>query len=407
MNKSYIKYTAIILSFTISLCVYSVEIQDNSDTDNSKTKTYTGTIVSLQTNQYVSGTDFSYDGFIDYVAKEGSLIHPQITDTEGNTIKQGTIIIQMRKDFWADIVLSDESAIYSAKADLLTALQDYKRYKDLTKIKTKVVSMEKYQQMRANYYDALTSLNIAQAKLLKDQIILQTCTQYAPFEGIVDKIYLSEGRACGNPQTIEISQLNPIGIKIKMSRKEAKKIKINSLVKVSKPNTNIVQGIYNGSSMLCEDGIILQTENKLKFIYDRTTYKGKIIPEVSDISFVDLFYNLKPNSKILSISTNSLMKDQKDFYVWKLLNTKALESTKGQKSIFKIKKIYVIPDNLKREIGGNTFYIALKDSGDLQINDLLLTTIPDKPLQDGDLVKLIENRYTFMPGDKVKILIDF
>jgi hypothetical protein len=404
--KFSLKYTVLTLSLLLPYHICASDTKTNINTDIPKIKTYTGTIVPLQTNQYVSGTDFSFDGFVDSVAQVGSLIYPEITDMTGNIFKEGTVIIQLRKNFWSDMVLSSKSEVYAAKADLLTAAQQYKRYNKLTRSKTKVASIEKYQDVRAAYYDALSKLNKAKADLLESEIILKTCTQYAPFVGIVDNVYLSEGRACGNPQTIEISQLDPVGIKVKMPRREAKKIKISSLVKIYKANSNIVYGIYSGHSMLCKDGIMLQTENKLKSFHNKTIHKGKIIPQVSNISFVDSFYNLNPNSKILSISVDSLKKDKKEYYVWKLLNTKALELN-NDKSIFKVKKIYVVPDNLKREIGGYSYYIALKNSGSLQINDLVLTTLPNNPLQDGDLVKFIENKYIFMPGDKLKVVIDF
>ncbi|HJO94548.1 MAG TPA: hypothetical protein QF753_14205 [Victivallales bacterium] len=409
ITKYYIKCLAIILLSVFSFHIYAENTLPpiRIETKTSTTKAYTGTVVAIQTDQYASGGDGSYYGYVDYVAKVGSLIYPEITDMNGSTVEGGTIIIQMRKDFWADVVLSDESDIYAAKANLLTATQDYNRYKDLTKIKTKVVSVEKYQQIRAQYYDALSALNVAKATLLKDQIVLKSCTQHAPFAGIVNKVYFSGGRASANPQTIEISQLDPIGIKIKMPREEAKKIKISSLVKIYKPNTNIVCGIYSGNSILKKDGIMLQTENKLESFYIKAKHRGKIIQNVSDAAFVDLFYNLNPYSRELSVSSNSINKDDKGYYVWKLIGAEAIKLDNKHKSIFKVKKTYIVPDNLKREMGGYTYYVALKKSGELKFNDLVLTKLPYEQLKNGDFVNFVRNRYIFMPGDTVKVSIDY
>jgi hypothetical protein len=391
--KYFAKQTVIILFFFTTINIIALE-----------GKTYTGTVVTLQKNKLLAGTDFSYYGTVEHVARLGSLIYPQITDINGNTIKPGTVLIQLRDDYWEDMVLADNSAVNSKKADLLTAIEEYKRYKVLSSSKS--LSLEKFQAKRAKYYDAITDLNESEATLLEQENVVKADIDYPPFEGIVDKILFSSGMS-GNPVCIEISQLNPIGIKIKMPREEAESIKITSNIKINIPNTNIEHGIYRGSSILCKDGIIFRTENKLESFYDRKTYNGKIIPDVINCYPVDRFYKQDPNSSVLAIPITSLKKDKKGYYVWKAVDTKTLQTEKKLNPIFRIKKTYVIPENLKRKMAGFTYCRALKDPGDLQVNDLLLSTLPNESLHDGDMVRFIESRYLLMPDDTVQVTIDF
>ncbi|MCP4180643.1 MAG: hypothetical protein GY756_23015 [bacterium] len=406
MFKFSIKQTTIILSFFITTNIIALNSSNNINTtdDTSKIKNYTATVVAIQKNKLLAGTDYGYYGTVEHVARLGSLIYPAITDINGNTIKPGTVLIQLRDNYWKDILLSDRSDINAKKADLLTAIEEYKRYKKLSI--TQSLSIEKFQVKRALYYDAISDLNESESTLLQDMNVVRADTDYPPFEGIVDKVLFSAGMS-GNPACIEISQLNPIGIKIIMPREEAESIKINSKIKINIPNTNITQGIYRGNSILCKDGIILRTENKLESFYTQKTYKGKIIPDVINCYPVELFYKQNPDSSILAIPITSLKKDKKGYYVWKALNTKTLQKDKKLNPIFKVKKTYVILDNLKRNMGGFTYCMALKNPGDLQINDLLLSTLPDEPLKDGDYVRFIESRYILMPGDPVQVTVEF
>ena len=50
-------------------------------------------------------------------------------------------------------------------------------------------------------------------------------------------------------------------------------------------------------------------------------------------------------------------------------------------------------------------YIVLEDNGGLHFNDKLLYAADAKGLKDGDTVYYQKQRYRFMPGDPVKVVI--
>ncbi len=404
-NNFFLKQITILILFFVMINIIALDSEkDKNSSNNSTTKTYTGTVTALQKNKLPSGTDYSYYGTVMHVARLGSLIYPSITDLTGYTVKPGTILIQMKNDFWEDMVLAAGSKVNASKADLVTAIEEYKRYKKLSV--TQSLSVEKFQAKRALYYDAITALNEAEAALLEQKAVVRADIDYPTFEGIVEKVMFSSGMS-GNPIGLEVTQLNPIGIKIKIPREEAEKIHITSNIKISIPNTNFVQGINKGESILTKDGIIFRTENRLESFYNRVKNNGKIIPDIINCYPVELFYKQDPNSTTLAVPIISLKKDKKGYYVWRAENTKTLQPTKRLNPVFRVKKTYVVPDKYKRNMAGFTFCRALKVPGELVVNDLLLSTLPEKPLKDGDFVRYVESRYKFMPDDTVQVTIDF
>jgi hypothetical protein len=64
----------------------------------------------------------------------------------------------------------------------------------------------------------------------------------------------------------------------------------------------------------------------------------------------------------------------------------------------------VIPGDVERLSAGCIEIISLNKADSLEINDLVLTEVPDK-LKSGDKVELLPERYCFMPGDSVKVVI--
>ncbi|MCP4181303.1 MAG: hypothetical protein GY756_26365 [bacterium] len=368
-------------------------------------KKYIGTVVTLQTNTIASGTDYSYYGTVERVARLGKIIQPQVTDLDGKIIKQGTVLIKLKEDYWRDRVLAAKSAVNSAKADLLTNKENLERYRRLTSSVSKVASIQEFQSARANYYDSLNTLDTNVTTLLETQIALDYCIQVAPFEGIVDEVMYASGQATANPATIKISQLNPIGIKVEMPRKEANKIKINTPVKIINKLTNTTQGVFYGYSILCKDGIIFRTSNHLRDYDNNTPQSDQNIPRVRNCMTVMKFFGNDLNSKTLAVAEGSLNKDNKGYFVWRAVNQKSLQAEKGINHLFKVEKVYISPSNIQRPMDGFTTCRLLSDNGKLKLHDLILTDLPTSPLKDGDTVSFNQERYDLMPDDSVEVII--
>ena len=360
-------------------------------------KTYEGKVVTLVQNKLTSGTYFAYWGMLRNTARSGSIIKPQITNKNGDVIDKGTVIIQLETTYWKAMVDSSKAAVDGAKQDLLTAEDNYRRYQKLSP--TGASSLKIYQDMRAAYYTALGNSQAAKANLIESERVLKACTHIAPFEGIVDKVLFGRGHVAGNPATVEVSQLNPIGIQLTLTRNEANKINSDTPISIFKSKKNNQPlGVYNGYSILNNEGIILLTKNY-------PVINGRVDSiKVRECHPVFNFYTNETSDHHLGVPVDTLIKDDTGYFVWRAKDRKMMQSGRGMDPTFQIEKVYVTPGNLKRLYSGFTFMRILKEPGKLESCDVLLSK-PHKNLKTGDWVTLLPERYVLMPGDKVKVVI--
>jgi hypothetical protein len=332
-------------------------------------KIYTGTVVPPIVENLSSGSDASYYGTVRHIAKRGSLIEPRITNLDGNVVMPGTIIMQQGTKYWQAMVDADEANVLTSKQDLLTATENLKRFKELAP--TGAESIENYQQFQNNYYKFLGAYIQSQGTLLLDEEVLDSRTQYAPFEGYVKNVMYTMGRAAGNPETIQIVQLNPIGIKIKIDRQTSNKINAATPVTVYTSGNNKTQGVYNGFSILCEDGIIFLTENKPMEMNLTDKEIKDIKYKVNDCYPVDYFFIEDFANKTLCVPKESIQKDKTGYYVWKAKDRKFLIPGKSFDPVFKVEKISITPGNLQRLFGGDILVRSLDKPGTLSFGELL------------------------------------
>ena len=364
-------------------------------------KKYIGTVVPIVVETMSSGTDAYFYGTVEKVALVGSIIKPQITDMEGNVVEEGTVVMQQGTKYWKAIVEGNKASLAASEQNLRTATQNYERYKKLSPIGA--TSAQEFEEYQKKYYDALGECEQSKGTLAFNLRMLDTRTQFAPFEGIVTKVLYIMGRASGNPQTVELTQLNPIGIKVKMSREEANKINSNTPVTVFQANSDVEQGVFNGRSILCEEGIIFITENYPETL-NNNNLKNNSVSEVRDCYSVDYFYINNTVDKTLGVPVKALKEDNGDYYVWKAKNRKFLDPGKGLDPVFKAEKIHVVPGNLQRLHAGFTYVRSLKDPSSLKEGDVVLTANP-KDLINGDSVDFLPERYVLMPNETVKVII--
>ena len=363
-------------------------------------KTYTGTAYPLAVQTIASGSDSSYYGTIKYVAEKGEIITPKITDLQGKVVDPGTIIMQQGTKYWKAIVDSDKASVMTAIQDVRTATQNLQRYKELAP--TGAESVEAFQNYQNDYYKYLGAFLSDKGTLSLDEEVLDTRTSYAPFEGYVSNILYPVGYAANNPKTIEITQLNPIGIKVKMPRNEAKKITPATPVTISIPGTETRQGVINGASMLTDDGIMFITENYPKQLPEKLTKNVKFY--IKDCYPVEYLYLNPETNNTLCLPKSSIQKDSKGYFVWKASGRKFLSAGKPFNPIFQVKKTYFTPGKLMRLFSGRIYYQSIAQCKDLEFGDAVIYN-PPKEIQDGDLAAIPLKRYIIMPNDTLKIEI--
>jgi hypothetical protein len=363
--------------------------------------TYTGEIVPLTTSTYNSGSAEDNNGVIIHVARPGEIVFPEKKDLEGNIIQKGTPIIVLDQYYWERKVEYAKNNLLGAKSVLDASIADYKRAKKL--VNKHAISVQDFQEKEAAYLNDVGHYENSKNLLVLAEQVLKGTIWIAPFEGIVRKVYLTLGMAAGQPPTIKIEQLNPIGIKLKMSRKDAQNINSTKSVTVFSPLNNKPFGIFHNFSQLTDDGIILSINNTPVY-KSYVEVDGEKIPFVSDFGLVLNFYIKRSEAK-LSLPSKAILKDSKGYYVWKAEGLKNMQPGKGLQKKFKIRRVNVEPDNITRLMSGCIKYRALKDSGNLEKYDMVIL-YPHKGFEDGKYFYTAKQRHVFMPGDKVKVVIE-
>ncbi|HJO95406.1 MAG TPA: hypothetical protein QF753_18550 [Victivallales bacterium] len=353
---------------------------------------FTGTAQPLITSTMHFGSNASFNTPLKYVAKEGSFIKPAVLDDKGKTVVKGTILAELDITYWKAMAESNKSAVLAAEQEITTAKQNLVRYQDLTRTKEPVAAVQTYQTTQETYAQALSAYQEAIADLVETEQVIKAYTLKAPFEGIVDKVYLTHGLASAIPTVIQVSQLNPMGIKIVMTREQANQINAYTPITVSSPVDNSQVNIDYGSVTLTKDGILVQVPNS-RVYGDTIEYKGNKVPVLRDYSSISKFYVAK-NSKVLGIEKSAILKDKSQNYVWK--------ADPVGKGYFTAKKININLMNLNHIVANGIVEAAKSDN--LALNDILLMSVP-KTLKDGDIVFCPAERYIFMPGDKVNVKI--
>ena len=227
-------------------------------------------------------------------------------------------------------------------------------------------------------------------------------TDRAQFPAVVEEIYQPVGTFVYGYKVLEISQLNPILVNVKMDRISSTNISKSTLVKIYPTGHDTPVGVFHGYGRISKDGYKFAVYNSPK--YNSTiNINNSEIPVIENVNTVLLFYFLNNNKK-LGVPLKSIFKDDTGYYVWKGLGTKNMQPGQGLKKVFPVKKVYVKPGDLKRNQAGYTTYQILMDPGKLELYDIVLLN-PPEGLKDNGLVCYLRNDYLFMPGDEVKVVI--
>jgi hypothetical protein len=365
---------------------------------------FTGTVVPLTVDQVKYGTNLGYRGVIKYIANKGEYVRPSVMDTKGNVIENGTKLISMDTEYWKKSVVSSQFALLAATENLKTARDNYERSKTLSN-KDSVISRKEYETDRASYFTALSNLMKAKADLYQQQKQLEMCTLHSSIEGIVSNLYLEPGDIpAGEPVALEVTQLNPIGVKVKLPVDAINQLTSDATVKISDKisNENNNVAVLGNLSMIKGNTVTFSVANYPVY-KDYLTISGKKFPVIDSFYNISKFYIYKDNSS-LSVPVNSIEKDSKGSFVWSVKSIHNKQSTDFTNSVVTVNKVYIVPGKTERIQGGHTKVVILKDPGSLQENDVVIMNKSIK-LKNKELICLVHNRYKLMPGDKVSIEI--
>jgi hypothetical protein len=365
-----------------------------------KSTTYTGTVTPILQCVYKAGTNYPFMGLIKKVPRVGEIVHPPVLDPDGKIITPGSILVQSQLLYHTASMLAAKDKMKGLKYELNTDRENYLRYKKLSK--STAVSLEKFDNEEADYYATKGSYEVAKAQLIQEQAVLKAMTDIAPFTAIIDNVFRPIGAFMNEHEAVELSQLNPIAVNVKMDNDIARKITTSTPVKIYPIGENKPIGVFHGFGQRIRNGYQFAVYNSPKY-GSTIDFDGRKVPVVDNVNTVFPFYFIK-NRKKLGVPLKSILKDDSGYYVWKGVGLKNMQPGKGLKEVFPVKKVYVKPGNLKRNQAGYTTYQILNDPGELELYDIILVDPPEK-IKNNSLVCYPKNDYSLMPGDRVKVVI--
>lgn len=358
---------------------------------------YTGTVTPVKVIQHGAGNNAYFYGSLDYVARIGEIALPSITDAEGNVVKQGTNLFSLHMAYWKEQRNGAQAQMDAAGIMVKEAKKNLERYQAL--VKPGAASEEVYEGYIATYANALSNFRNYQGAVIQyNEFLNQAKAFVSPFEGIVTQVMYSHGVTAENENTIEITQLNPIGISVIMPRAEARKIGMNKPVKIFPLGSDTPQGILYGRTLISDTGITFQTRNTPALSKEDADLR------IHRNCFPIFNFSSTATDSKLAVPQSAIVKDSVGTFVWLADNSQTMIPGKGVNNRYKIEKVYIKLTGLNRLVSGFSKIEELSNPGKLQIHDLVLNN-PPADLKDGETICFPQERYVLMPGDQVRVVI--
>lgn len=371
--------TSLALAGVFTCSVISADIKDFNSA-----REFQGTATPLVTCNLLSGFNDDWRGMITSTAYPGDIFRGPSKDINGKVTDRGTLLFSIDK-------VGRQILVDQYIAQLRIAKDNYER--DIKLTQTNAISQQQFQTDEAAYLAAI-------AQLKQQEYLLGLCDIYAPFDGIVNSIN-NVGWLSGEPAVMNVSQLVPMGIAITMDRSLANKITPSTPIAIY-PDPSVSKepfGIARGWSILTATGITFMVANYQSV--KNVVIDGKTLPVVNFAHPVLPFK--RDGSKTLSANADSIFKDDKGTYVWLAVGQSDM-TPKGFDKVFKIKKIYIELTGEATCDQTSAQYVAIKSTNELKPYDTLIGN-PPQGAKDGDMVSFQDERYVFMPGDNVRVVI--
>jgi hypothetical protein len=351
-------------------------------------KEYTGTVVPISTNEFSWGWNDFYRGKVLYAPMAGDILLGPITNSNGETVRPGDILIKVNSEYRESVYLDAASTAKKQLATYNNAKLQAKRDEKL--IKTKAVSQYTFDTdintSKKAYQALLTDENTADmAKSMLEYILFRT-----QLDCIINTVYCPFGLLAGENNVLQLSLISPMGVEVKLDASIAENITNQTPVTIYPIRDDKPVGIFNARTRNTEKGIIFEVDN-----YCLTPDEKNCVP----IHNFDYVLNFSPNPaqhKQLAVPVDCLDKDDQGYFVQKA------QTPKGEPT--DLVKVYVKPANMVRRITPQKEFRALEDAGKLQLHDIVVTK-EDAVKAKNSKIALYNRELLFMPGDKVKVVI--
>lgn len=238
---------------------------------------------------------------------------------DGDYVKKGQLLFQIEPDEYAIAVKNAEAALRRVQASYENSLVELNRAKEL--VKGDYVSRSYYDQAFAKYSSDKASVDAARADLAKKRLDLSYTKIYAPFDGKIGELNITEGNYV-TAQTGELATLvtiDPVFATFTAKNEELNKYK-NEGHKNIFDNVNVSLKLsdgseYNEAGKL--DFMDNQIDKDLGTLTMRATFANKnhtLIPN----DFVRVIITSKFLTKVVIVPQDAVLESLNGKYVWAL-----------------------------------------------------------------------------------------
>jgi len=152
----------------------------------------------------------------------------------GDTVKAGDVLAQLEQRSYLLGQQSSQANLQQAKATLSKAENEFHRYTEL--LAKKLVSQSAYEQTKAAFESAVSSVDLAKTQLAISEKDLQDTTLVAPYSGRITKRLIEPSmQVVPGQASFEIEGDNGLEVKIMMPETLLKNIVKNSKVNIHYP----------------------------------------------------------------------------------------------------------------------------------------------------------------------------
>ena len=328
-----------------------------------------------------------------YVAPENAAVNGKIINSEGQIIRDGDIIAKARNIKDQIAVKIAEQKLKKSEQTLKDAILNLNRIEKL--YKRHVFSERQHEEAEKEYLQARSDNDVCKQELLDAKEILYNKTLYAPFSGIIEKVFASAGSSlCDDQPVVVLSVFDPAYIKIQLHDVLTDLICIDGKFLVYPTGFTQSCRAWLARQNIFTNYILLSVKNRLISKWELTPEQEKLPKIYTGTQAI----KLPEMSETLSWVPNSAVRqDGKRAYIW------IASSNDVVNHIVTVKKIYVKPRNMFTQ-KRCTQYQAIEIPQKLNESQVVLMKISGN-LVDGGKAVVYDYCWLFQLDEKVWVSI--
>ncbi|MCP3965730.1 MAG: hypothetical protein GY750_04065 [Lentisphaerae bacterium] len=342
---------------------------------------------------------FSMDCQLKYVVPVNTQVQGRVFNNAGKIVIKGRALAKAKsttQELSLNIAMLNLKKTQLIQKDME---EDYQRVKSL--FERHVYSTKQFQDATNDYLKAKADYEVARLQVFEAREDLNKCYLRAPFDGVVEKNFVSEGSSVesGDP-VLKLCILSPARIIVKMHEVLTGLMSVNNRFMVYPSGNFSPSAAWLSPRGIFPDRIVLFVDNNL-------IPKTKLKPnedKLPKIKYMSPSATLRQMPGVqMWVPNQALFKSRGKWYVWIAEDQFAIHMDKPSQRVFTVRKVEVEPANMIMERSVIPYH-ALKKADGIKPFQLIVVE-SDGNLVDGKKAMFEEYRRKFRPGEKVWVLI--